>query len=349
MRSPITTGPRRRRAARALAPFALALMTQAAFAETPPDGRADPAALMRFAIAQACEAPIPEGAEPGPVLAERFGGATLLEARTFEVRGRPGKARFGLLLENGDEVRIERLFPLGTLRRVTVEYHREVAKDTVRPAMSAATGADCRVLRAARIDYDADGGAETLVLLGADLTDVLAREPLNPPVPAGRDPGGVAVAHVDTGVNYLLPGLSGRLARDENGRLLGFDFWDMDGRPFDVDTARSPFFPLHHGTAVASILLREAPAARLVPYRYPRPEMARFADLVKHADAQGAVVVIMAMGSNKREDWTAFADAAAERPHMLFVISAGNDGRDIDERPVYPAALGLGNFLVVTS
>jgi subtilisin family serine protease len=31
------------------------------------------------------------------------------------------------------------------------------------------------------------------------------------------------------------------------------------------------------------------------------------------------------------------------------VISAGNNGRDIDRRPVYPAALGLANAIVVTS
>jgi hypothetical protein len=34
---------------------------------------------------------------------------------------------------------------------------------------------------------------------------------------------------------------------------------------------------------------------------------------------------------------------------MLFIASAGNDGRDIDERPVYPASLDLENLLVVTS
>jgi hypothetical protein len=34
---------------------------------------------------------------------------------------------------------------------------------------------------------------------------------------------------------------------------------------------------------------------------------------------------------------------------MLFIASAGNDGRDIDEHPVYPASLDLENLLVVTS
>jgi subtilisin family serine protease len=154
---------------------------------------------------------------------------------------------------------------------------------------------------------------------------------------------------VDTGVNYLLDLVADRLARGPEGQALGFDYWDMDARPYDVDTARSAFFPLHHGTAVASILLREAPQARLIPYRYPRPEMSRMAALVADADKQGAVIVNMAMGSNKRSDWLALAEAAAARPHMLFVISAGNDGRDIDKDPVYPAALDLDNFLIVTS
>ena len=318
-------------------------------AAVPPDPRTDPVAFMRFAIAEACEKPVPEGRTAGPALAGRFGDATLLEERVFEFRGRPGRTRYGLLLANGDEVRLERLFPTGRLRRVTLEYHRQVAKDRVRPVISAAVGADCRVIRAARIDYDATGAAETLVRLGPDLEKDLGREPLNPPVPKRRDPGGVVVAQVDTGVNYLLDFVGPRLARDGDGGVLGFDFWDMDAWPFDVDTARSAFFPLHHGTAVASILLREAPTARLIPYRYPRPEMARMADLVADADKKGAVIVNMAMGSNKRQDWDALAQAAAERPHMLFIISAGNNGRDIDRTPVYPAALDLENFLVVTS
>jgi hypothetical protein len=57
----------------------------------------------------------------------------------------------------------------------------------------------------------------------------------------------------------------------------------------------------------------------------------------------------MPLGSNRQEDWADFARAARAHPHMLFIVSAGNDGRDIDERPVYPAALDLDNIVVVTS
>ncbi len=332
------------------AALALCLWGASARAEPAlPDARADPEGFLQFAITQACGNPVAVGAAAGDELARRFGGAKVLEARTFDFRGEPGRAQFSLLLGSGDEVRISRLFPLGRLRRVTIDYYRELAKGEVRPLMSVAVNAKCRVLRAARIDYGTGGKAETLVALGADLRKILSRQPLNPPIPEGTDPGGVLVAHVDTGVNYLLDAVSARLARDPAGRLLGFDYWDMDGRPFDVDTARSPFFPLHHGTAVASIILREAPEARLVPYRYPRPEMSRLAALIADADSNGVAIVNLAMGSNKKSDWDAFAKAASMRPHMLFVISAGNDGRDIDEKPVYPASLDLDNFLVVTS
>ena len=322
---------RRGRGAPGASKFTLPLALFLAAAEAaaaPPEPDADVVSFMRFAIAQTCEKPIPEGPEAGPELVRRFAAEKLLEARTFEFQGRPGRAQYGLLLNSGDEVKIQRLFPLGLLRRVTVEIHREFAKGRLRPAMSAAVGADCRVLRAARIDYDEKGDAE--------------RSP-------GREGDGIRVALVDTGVNYLLDLVADRLARGPEGQALGFDYWDMDARPYDVDTARSAFFPLHHGTAVASILLREAPQARLIPYRYPRPEMSRMAALVADADKQGAVIVNMAMGSNKRSDWLALAEAAAARPHMLFVISAGNDGRDIDKDPVYPAALDLDNFLIVTS
>ncbi|NNF77081.1 MAG: S8 family serine peptidase [Rhizobiales bacterium] len=57
----------------------------------------------------------------------------------------------------------------------------------------------------------------------------------------------------------------------------------------------------------------------------------------------------MPLGSNAESQWSAFKQAATKHPDMLFVVSAGNNGRNIDERPVYPAAYDLKNLLVVTS
>ena len=86
-----------------------------------------------------------------------------------------------------------------------------------------------------------------------------------------------------------------------------------------------------------------------MPIRYPRPDMAQMTDAVRIAAAAGARIVAMPMGSRRAEDWTAFEAAAAAHPDVLFIVSAGNDGRDIDAEPVYPAALGLDNMIVVTS
>lgn len=247
----------------------------------------------------------------------------------------------------GGEARLKRLVVAGRLRRLSLELW-DTTPSPPTPLAAVTLSANCAPIEARRIDRGGPMGPE-LVRFAPDLSAEIGREYLDPPVPLGKDPGGVAVAHVDTGVNYLLPQIAQRLARDKTGNLIGGDFWDDDRRPFDVDTGRSPFFPLHHGTAVASIVLAEAPTARIVPYRFPRPDMSRMAALVADIDVNGIRIVNMAMGSNDRGDWTAFADAVSKAPHILFVVSAGNDSRDIDARPVWPAALGLENIVVVTS
>lgn len=232
------------------------------------------------------------------------------------------------------------------LRRIVFEVHDLTA---ARPVMTLLAGGDCAPQHARAIRYDTEGRALELLLFEADLKTLQAVEPLNPPVPEGRDTAGVTVAQIDSGVNYLLPEIAARLARDGAGRPLGRDLWDDDARPFDGDTGRSPFFPIRHGTPVASLLVQEAPQMRLLPIRYPRPDMTRMAEAVEIAAAAGARVVAMPLGSRNARDWEAFADAARRHPDLLFVVSAGNDGQDIDSTPVYPAALELDNLVVVTS
>jgi subtilisin family serine protease len=218
-----------------------------------------------------------------------------------------------------------------------------------RPEVVAIVDHRCALRSARRLHYDPDGIAEWLEDLDEALQPNGHREPLNPPVPAHADPGGLPVALIDTGVNYLLPEINRGLARDAGGVLLGYDFWDLDERPFDVHPLRSAFFPDHHGTAIASIMLAEAPVVRLLPYRYPRPDMSRLAAAVEHAATHGARIVNLSMASYQREDWSAFERAAVGHPEVLFVVAAGNNDRDIDRRPVYPAALPLDNLIAVTA
>ena len=234
----------------------------------------------------------------------------------------------------------------GQIRRITLTV---LDRDGTRPLMTALADADCRIHHGRALRYDESGPPTELIHLTPDLQRIETTEPLNPPVPAGKDPGGVTVAHVDSGVNYLLPEIVARLARDETGLAQGRDFWDRDDRPFDGDVGRSAFFPVRHGTPVASLLLKEAPDIRLLPYRYPRPDMTRMGALVDAAASAGARIVALPMGSRKEAEWTSFAEAAERHSDLLFIVSAGNDGRDIDAVPLYPASLDLENMIVVTS
>ncbi len=296
----------------------------------------------RRALAWAC---MSESSETRS-LQRRFPGSSLLDFRVKSFRGQPSQSQHVLGLPSGEELRITKIFPLGRLRRVNIEFYTPRSGGNLRPHEAVGGDGTCQEIETRRIVYDLADRAEHLIIRRGDYHQDV---PLNPSVPPGRDPGGVLVAVIDTGLNYQLPGIAARLARDKAGRILGYDFWDHDARPFDIDIGRSPFFLLHHGTAVTSIILREAPNARIAPYRFPRPNMARMADVVAHADAAGAKIVNLAMGSNKADDWRAFELAARGRPHMLFIVSAGNNGRDIDTSPVYPAALALPNMVTVTS
>ncbi len=208
--------------------------------------------------------------------------------------------------------------------------------------------ADCAVRSHKRIRYNSAGVATTLQTLGGD--QLVSEQLLNPAVPnINQKTSSVLVALVDSGVNYTLPAINSRLARDKHGALLSKDFWDQDDLPFDSHPSRSAFTIVRHGTRTASILLREAPDAALVAYRYPRPDMSRMTQLVAHAAEIGVAVVGMPLGGNKLDQWQAFADAARLHPEILFIASAGNNGRNIDQQAVYPASLTLDNLLVVTS
>ena len=241
-------------------------------------------------------------------------------------------------------VAVQRIAPQGQLRRVSVEQF----KSSSRPAVLLVSDQNCQINQARAIRYE-DDAAVGLQPLNSELVAEGAEIPMNPPVPTGVDPGGVPVALVDSGVNYLLPEIQSRLGRESDGQMIGFDYWEMDDRPFDSHPARSVFFPQRHGTRIASIILREASSAKILPYRYPRPDMSRMYQLIAHIARSGARIVNMSLGSNHARDWDAFEGAARRHPDLLFIVSAGNNNRDIDIEPVYPASLTLKNMLVVTS
>lgn len=255
----------------------------------------------------------------------------------------PGRASTELLLEDGSTLQVQLLFPGGRLRRAVVEGHNG------QPNWSLRGDNTCTVTEARTMTHDDAGRPIQISVLENDLKTITFNIPMNPPAPVRDGTPGVPVGLIDSGVNYTLDAFAPYLARTSDGRMIGRDFWDGDDLPYDIDNGRSPFFPFHHGSTVMSVLIGEAPNARVIPVRYPRPDMAKMAEAVDWLAAQNVTIVNLAMGSNSRDDWIAFEAAAQRHPQMLFLISAGNNGRNIDRDPVFPAALNLDNALVITS
>jgi Subtilase family len=305
-----------------------------------PAGAEEPARIVRGALDLACAA---RGRDDLLRLGNRLlgGGPSARPGVTRLAWGR----RWTYQVTDASLI-IDWLWPPGQPPYISVQYDGVQGS---RPEILAIVDHRCTLRAARRLLYDPEGVAAWLEDLDEALQPNGRREPLNPPVPAHADPGGLPVAIIDTGVNYLLPEINRRLARDPSGTLLGYDFWDLDERPFDVHPLRSAFYPDHHGTAIASIVLAEAPVARLLPYRYPRPDMSRLALLIDHAASHSARILNLSLTSLDREEWAAFEQAAMRHPEILFVVAAGNDSRDIDRLPVYPAALPLDNLITVTA
>ncbi len=303
-----------------------------------------PEAWIQLAVEQFC----PSGEPLLGIAAEHaLPGAWLLAEDLRDAGGVLGRADQRFALPGGDELRLIRLQPGGQLRRLVVEFF-ERDGETLQPEIQAMADGACHVQAGRRIVRGLNG--ETLLeQLDGDLQTIRWTETLEVPWPAGIDPGGPRVALIDSGLAYDLPLYRNRLARNANGVPLGYDFWDDDPWPYDGDTSRGPFLPIRHGSAVASILVREAPTAALIPFRYPRPDMTRMGEIVERAAKLGATIIAMPLGSRNPDDWVTFAEAMRRHPEVLAIVSAGNDGEDIDKAPLWPAALDLDNIITVTS
>jgi subtilisin family serine protease len=273
-------------------------------------------------------------------------GTWLVDETRRPATGAAASITIRLQLPHADELEIERRQHQGRLRQFRVSFFSRDG-GVPAPRLMAVADGTCAVRSGRRIRVEGDAW-RYLDQLDGDLATVRWTETLQAPWPLGTDPGGPRIALVDSGLAYDLEIFRERLARDAAGEPLGYDHWDLDPWPYDGDVARSPFLPIRHGTAVASVLAREAPSAALIPYRYPRPDMSRLATIVADAARAGARILAMPLGSNRVEDWTAFRSALA-RHDILAIVSAGNNGRDLDVDPLWPAVLPLDNMIVVTS
>lgn len=126
-----------------------------------------------------------------------------------------------------------------------------------------------------------------LILIGSLEASARAKDPRVPP---GTDPGGVALALVSTGVDYTLPQIARRLARDGEGQLIGRDFADDDALPYAPTAGDQPW----SGTGLATSILAEAPFARLIPVRIDPQQPISVANALAFVARTPARIVLVA-------------------------------------------------------
>ena len=160
-------------------------------------------------------------------------------------------------------------------------------------------------------------------------------------MPSGLDPGGVAIALIGTGIDYTLPQVARRLARDGEGEPIAWDLEDKDRKPFDKSKGGTRPEWGGDGTLVASLLLG-TPTLRLVPVRVDASDPVSLARAIAFVAQTPARVAVVPMWGTTRADWEPFRQAAVRFKDVLLVVPAGT-GAEL----VYPAALGLDNVLAV--
>jgi len=170
-----------------------------------------------------------------------------------------------------------------------------------------------------------------------------------PPLPPGRDPGGIAIALLTTGIDYTSASVARGLARDGEGELIGFDLVDGDNRPFGDNRAQTRPHWGGEGTTLAINILDPTIGARLVPVRVDPRDPTSLARAVAFIARTPARIVAVPMWGPRKEDWQPFRQAVEHFRQLLFVVAAGDDGKDLDTASAYPAAFALPNVLVVTA
>lgn len=184
---------------------------------------------------------------------------------------------------------------------------------------------------------------------GAAIASAETVGPQKPKLAAGRHPGGLPVAILGAGVDYTLPAIAIRLARDGEGEAIAWDVIDDDARPYERMGPQPRPAPADAGTPLAASLLTEAPGVCLIPVRVPADDPLGLMGGLAFAARTPARIAVLLVGETTREPWQPFADVARHASHLLLIAPAGHAGKNIDNAPPAPARLDLGNLITATA
>lgn len=168
-----------------------------------------------------------------------------------------------------------------------------------------------------------------------------------PPVPVGRDPGGIAIALISTGIDYTKKDIAERLARDGEGEVIGLDLVDGDNRPFAAEPTGTAAANALNGTELARQTLAAYRFARLVPIRIAPGDGGGLARALAFAATTPARIVAVPVWGGTAENWELFRQVATQASRLLIVVPAGNPDHIARGLKQWPAALRLPNLIAV--
>ncbi|NTS77273.1 S8 family serine peptidase [Catenovulum sp. SM1970] len=173
---------------------------------------------------------------------------------------------------------------------------------------------------------------------------------------------GIDLDHTDLVENIWVNSaeLDNGIDDDNNGLIDDIQGWDF------VNNTNMPDDDNGHGTHVSGIVAAKGNNfngvsgvcwnAQLMPIKVLRDSgtgnLSTIQQGIDYAAAQGARVIVLSLVFNQSSPSLLATMRAAEQEHdVLFVVAAGNNGKDIDKDPIYPASYSplLDNTMAVAN
>ncbi len=121
-----------------------------------------------------------------------------------------------------------------------------------------------------------------------------------------------------------------------------YDFYNNDRNVYDGYSTD------YHGTYVASVIAKTAPACTMMSAKFMEGDKGNVEDAVralKTVADSGIRVVNCSWTFDKFDD--ELYELIKSMPDVLFVCAAGDDQKNLDQNPVYPAAYDCDNIIAV--